>query len=153
MVESEIAPNPVMYFVVMSSRTAFFKLEDIFPECFLYRESSPQIEPLICLREDNSCHVGRNCMNALVGRIRMLFDQVLPNANLVVLYYKKRNLPGIGAGVFWRDFRTPRTITVNPYAWSKIKQRGELFEFHPDSGFFLTGKSAPPEKAETSPSI
>ena len=142
-----IASQKIMYFLVMSSRTAFFKLEEIFPECYLNREKSPQIEPLICLREERACHVNYNCMEIIAKRIRLMFDEFLQNADLTVLYFRKRNIEGLGAGVFWRDFREPRVITMNPTAWSKIKQRGNLYQFYPEPSFFLSGKSANPEES------
>ena len=140
--------NQIMYFVVFSSKTAFFKFEDIFPECFLYREKTPQIEPLMCLEEDNACHVGKNCMEMLAKRLLVLFKEVINNSDLMVLYFKKRGIQGIGAGVFWKDFRSPRTITVNPFAWDKIKSTGKIFQFMPESEFFIFGRSKEPELKE-----
>ena len=134
-----------MYFVVFSTKTAFFKLEDIFPECFLYREPTSQIEPLMCLTEDNACHVGQNCMDILAKRLMVLFKEVLQSTDLILLYFKKRGVYGMGTGIFWRDFKTPRVITVNPYAWRKIKATGQIFQFMPESEFFLSGKAKEPE--------
>jgi hypothetical protein len=138
----------ILYFVVFSSKTAFFKLENIFPECFLYREQSPQIEPLICLREENSCTVGKNCMDVLAKRLYVLFGEVCLNADLIILYYKKRNILGLGAGVFDRQFQNPQTITMNPSAWNLVKSRGTIYQFDPSQDFFLSGIAPPPEKTE-----
>ena len=137
-----------MYFVVFSSKTAFFKLQDILPECFLYREQSPQLEPLICLQEDNACHVGKNCMETLVRRLKVMFDSVVPMAKLAILYYPKRGKQGIGAGVFFRNLQDFRVITVNPSAWSQVKRKGSIYQFSPHKEFFLTGKAAPAEKTD-----
>jgi hypothetical protein len=133
--------NSIFYFLVLSEKTAFFRLNDLFPECSLYREPSPQIEPLVCLAEDASCLVGRNCMEHLVKRIKVLFEEIVPTANLMVVYFRKRNKPGLGAGIFWRDFREPRVITMNPRAWERIKLRGGAFQFMPSREFFLTGNA------------
>jgi hypothetical protein len=135
----------IIYFVVFSQKTAFLKLESIFPECFFYRDQSPQIDPLMCLLEDNACTVGKNCIETIVKRLHVLFQEILPGVNVIVLYYKKRGGTGVGAGIFWKDMREPRVITVNPFAWQKIKQRGAVYQFQPNSSFFLTGQASPPE--------
>jgi hypothetical protein len=135
----------IMYFVVFSSKTAFFKLQDIFPECFLYREHAQQIDPLKCLLEDNACHVNHNCMEALAKRIHVLFQEVLPSVDMVITYFKKRGDRSYGAGLFWRDMREPQAITMNPFAWKRVKHRGSVYTFSPNVSFFLSGKAAPPE--------
>jgi len=136
-----------IYFVTFCEKTSFFKLQDIFPECFLHREEVPQVEPLICVRND-SCPVNHNCMEALAKRIYILFKEVLPTSRMIVLYFKKRNIPGIGGCIFWRSMDEPRLITVNPFAWAKVKRRGTIYEFSPGPSFFLTGRTAPPEPTE-----
>jgi len=144
-VEQVIKPKELMYFLLLSSKTAFWKLEDLLPECFLYREKYERIEPLICLREDHSCHVGQNCMETVAKRLHALFEQVLPRyVDLVLLYFRKRNLPGMGAGVFWKDFRTPRVINMNLGGWNRVKLRGEVLRFTPGESFFLSGRAPEP---------
>jgi len=138
----------IMYFVVFSSKTAFFRLKDIFPECSLYIEDHPQIEPLVCLREDNACTVGHNCMGTLVRRLYVLFNEVCKEADVILLYYKLRNSNSLQAGVFDRELRFPRSVTMNPSAWELVKTRGIIYQFDPSSDFFLSGASAPPEKIE-----
>ncbi len=141
---------PVTYFLVMGQKTAFFRLKDIFPECFLYREKSPMTEPLVCLRE-NACHVGHGCMDTLIKRLKMLFD-LLPQAQLIYLYYAKRNIPGMGAGIFWRGFKEFKVITMNQGGWKRLKLRGDVMQFHPDPSFFLSADSRigpDPEAAQT----
>lgn len=129
----------IKYFLLLSSKTAFFKLQDIFPECFLLREKHPQLEPLVCLREDHSCHVNQNCMGILCNRMHSLFDVTLPQVQTLILYFRKRNIPGMGAGIFWRDFREPRVITVNPTGWESMKRWGQAYKFFPGNEFFLGG--------------
>jgi hypothetical protein len=130
----------LMYFVLFSNKTAFFKLQDIFPECFIYREDSPQLEPCICLRE-NVCHVNKNCMSTLAQRVYALFEEVCTQSDVILLYFKKRNFNCLGAAVFYRNMGSiePRTITMNPYAWKMIKSRGSIFQFDPSQDFFSTG--------------
>lgn len=135
----------IAYFVIFSTKTAFWKMQDIFPECFLYREHTPQIDPLKCLLEDNACHVNHNCMEVLAKRINVLFQEVLPSVNVIVLYFKRRGSQRYGAGLFWRDMREPRVIPINLSAWNYIKQRGNIFTFSPNSSFFLSGQAASPE--------
>jgi hypothetical protein len=146
--------HSLMYFVVFSRKTAFFKLQDLLPECFLYREDSPQLEPLICLQEENSCHVGRNCMETLVKRLHTVFEEILQHVDLILLYYKKRNMPdSIGAGLFWSNLEDLNVVTINRTAWNLIKNRGEVFQFQPGTDFFLTGSTAPPEEPESTEEI
>lgn len=138
----------LMYFVVFSTKTAFFKFDDIFPECSFYRKDSPQIEPLMCLQFDNCCTVGKNCMEVLCRRLYVMFEEVCTQSDLAILYFKKRNFEGLGAGVFWADLERARVITMNPTAWERVKARGNVYQFDPNQDFFLTGSSAPPEEVE-----
>ena len=138
-------PNQIMYFVVFSTKTVFFKFQDIFPECFLHREGYQQIEPLQCLQDDGACHVNHNCMEILSKRVHVLFQEVLPTVEVMILYFRKLNGQQYGAGLFWRDMREPRVITMNASAWTYAKHRGRVYAFSPNSSFFLTGRAAPPE--------
>lgn len=133
--------SSLLYFVLFSKKTAFFKLNDIFPECFLYRKGHPRIDPLICLEQENVCHVGKNCMETLIKRLQVLFKEVIPNCGLVVLYYRTHT-GRIRAGIFHSNLGEFRIITVNPYAWNKIKSRGAIFQFHPSSEFFMNGQAS-----------
>lgn len=134
-----------MNFVLFCQKTAFFKLDDVFKECSFYLEKAPHAEPLVCLQHD--CHVGHSCMSTLAKRIHVLFQEIVTRSNLIVLYYKKRNVSGIGAALFWEDMREPRIITINPSAWRMIKRRGMIYQFDPAPDFYLTGGSAaPPEE-------
>jgi hypothetical protein len=138
----------ILYFVVFSSKTAFFRLKDIYPECILYSEQSPQIEPLVCLQEENSCHVGNNCMEVLAKRLHVLFEEVCLTSDMIMLYFKKRNVGGLGAGVFDREFQNPQIITMNPHGWNLVKNRGNIYQFDPSQDFFLSGSAPPPEEVE-----
>jgi hypothetical protein len=135
----EARPN-FCYFVVLSSKSAFFKLDNVLPECSLYQELAPKLEPLVCLRE-NVCHVGRNCMDTLVRRVHTLFGELLPTVQVLVLYFRKRTRPGYGAGLFWRDLREPRVITMNSYAWKTVCSRGRVYQYTPSESFYLTGRT------------
>ncbi len=145
------ASKEIMYFVVFSSKTSFFKFEDLLPECFLYREHSPQIEPLVCLYEEHACTVGQNCMEKLATRLKVMFEEVLPKEiDLVLLYYRKRSEPdSLAAGVFWRNLQDFTVYTLNRTAWSLIKGRGQVFQFQPGVSFFVTGRAPPPEEPDS----
>lgn len=132
------------YFVSLNRKTVFFKLQDIFPECFVHRDQSPNVEPMLCL--SGTCPENHNCMETLAKRIFVLFQEVLPAAQLIILYYRKRNLNGIGGSLFWRDMRAPRNISINPWGWESAKRRSLVYQFKPGPYFYLTGSAPPPEE-------
>jgi hypothetical protein len=84
-------------------------------------------------------------METLAKRIFVLFQEVIPQADLIILYYRKQCSSGLGAGLFWKDMSEPRYIIMNPSAWDMIKQRGYVFEFHAGSSFYLSGLASEPE--------
>ena len=133
-------PGGSVPFLLFCSKTAFFKLDSLFPECKLYREQMPRTDSLMCL--GSSCPGNHNCMETLAKRIFVLFKEIIPQVKLIVLYFRKQGSTSIGAGLFWSDMREPRLITINPSAWEMIKYRGLLYEFTPSPQFFLTGNSA-----------
>lgn len=137
-------PGGPVYFVSLNKKTIFFKLQDVFPECFVHREQSPNVEPMLCLQ--GTCPVNHNCMETLAKRIYVLFQEILPAGQLIVLYYRKRNFDGIGGSLFWRDMREPRNITINPWGWESAKRRSLIYKFEPGPHFYLTGSAAPPEE-------
>lgn len=143
-----------MYFVVFSKKTAFFKLEDVLPECFVQRKDSPQLEPLICLLEDNACHRNQNCMEKLVKRLHVIFEEILQEVDLILLYYRQRAEPdSIGCGIFWRNLQDFKVVTINRSAWQMIKNRGTVFQFEPGPCFFLSGSAEKPKEPETSEEV
>lgn len=137
-------PGGPVYFVSLNKKTIFFKLQDVFPECFVHREQSPNVEPMLCLQGD--CPVNHNCMETLAKRVYVLFQEILPAGQLIILYYRKRNFDGIGGSLFWRDMREPRNITINPWGWESAKNRSLIYKFEPGPHFYLTGSAAPPEE-------
>jgi len=136
-------PGGPIFFLVFCDQTIFFKLDSIFPECYLYREQMPRTDPLMCLY--SACPANKNCMETLAKRIFVLFQEVIPQADLIILYYRKQCSSGLGAGLFWKDMSEPRYIIMNPSAWDMIKQRGYVFEFHAGSSFYLSGLASEPE--------
>jgi hypothetical protein len=137
-------PGGAFYFVSLNKKTIFFKLQDIFPECFVHRERVPNVDPMLCLQGE--CPVNHNCMETLAKRIFVLFKEILPAAQLIVLYYKKRIVEGMGGSLFWRDMREPRNISINPWGWESAKKRSLIYKFEPGPYFYLTGSAPPPEE-------
>lgn len=142
-------PGGPIYFVAANKKTILFKLQDIFPECFVHRDHSPNVEPMLCLQ--GGCPVNRNCMETLAKRVFILFQEILPAAQLIVLYYRKRNVRGIGGSLFWRDMREPHNISINPWGWESLKRRSLIYKFEPGPQFFLTGSASSPEKISDAP--
>lgn len=115
--------------------TVFAKVKDVFPECPVLIDDLPQMFPLRCLVD--SCPRNANCMDKLARRVKHLFD-TFPRAQMLVLYFTWRDRPGSQrAGIFWRDMREPRHVTMNRSAWEKCKDMGKVFEYHMPDGLFL----------------
>lgn len=120
--------------------TIFAKVKDVFPECPILIEDLPQMFPLRCLVD--SCPRNANCMDKLARRVKHLFD-TFPRAEMLVLYFKWRDRPtSQRAGIFWRDMREPRHVTMNWSAWEKCKNIGKAFEYHMPDSLFLPPRPA-----------
>lgn len=130
-----------MYVLEVNKKTLFIKMKEVFPECEFLIRGEPQLYPFICLRTEQ-CHRGLSCMPRLEPRIRYIFDQ-FSFAELLVLYFRYQDKPkSQRAGLFWKDGREPRCITMNPYAWEKFKTIGTTYEWSlPDSLFLDSEKS------------
>lgn len=119
----------------VQKKTLFIKLEFVYPECFFLIEDQPKLFPFICLF--SSCHRNSNCMEKLAKRVKYIFD-VFTEASLLFLYFRYRNDPDRQkAGVFWRDMTEPRLITMNPYAWNKMKEIGIVYEWDLPQDFYM----------------
>jgi hypothetical protein len=76
-------------------------------------------------------------MGNLAKRVKYIFDQ-FPTADLLLLYFSYRDRPGSQrAGIFWRDFREPRYITMNRAAWERMKAMGTVYEWQLPNSLFL----------------
>ena len=76
-------------------------------------------------------------MEKLAKRVKHIFD-TFERTELLILYFKYRDHPTrLRAGVFWRDLREPRLITMNPYAWEKLKEIGTVYEYTLPDVLFL----------------
>ena len=76
-------PEEIYFFTTFNGKSAFFRLKDVFPECFFYRESETEVEPLACLLPEGACPVGQRCMETLAGRVHVLFQETVPMADLL----------------------------------------------------------------------
>ena len=125
--------------IVFREKTMFIKMKDIYPECFLYINKSPQLYPFICLK-NNDCHVGMNCMLTLANRVKYIFDQ-FKGVGLLFLYFSYPDRPGSQrAGVFWRDFdkKEPKYMTFNRAAWERIKLQGDIYKWSLPNDLFMS---------------
>lgn len=125
-----------MYVLEVQEKTIFCKLKDVYPECEHLIMDSQQLYPLRCFRDDG-CPRNSNCQEKLAHRTKFIFDN-FPNAQLLVLYFSYRDRPGsTRAGLFWRDIREPRLITLNRTGWEKMKEIGVVYEWELPNHLFL----------------
>lgn len=130
-----------MYFLEINKKTLLVKMKEFFPECEFLISDQEQLFPFRCLQDH--CPRNSNCMEKLAKRVKHIFDQ-FENAELLVLYFKYRDHPTrLRAGVFWRDLREPRFITMNPYAWEKFKEIGTVYSYTLPDELFLGGTAQP----------
>jgi hypothetical protein len=124
-----------MYILEVQKKTLFIKLKDLFPECEFQIKDVEQLYPLFCL--SGPCHRNANCMGKLAVRVNYVFEK-WPEADLLMLYFSYRDRPGSQrAGIFWRDMREPRYITMNRTGWEKFKTMGVIYEWHLPNELFL----------------
>ena len=113
-------------------------LRSVYPECLVHIEPHPQLYPLQCFR--TSCPANKNCAEIIARRVNYLFTMVMPQAEMLILYYKYRDRPkSIRAGVFMRDLQEPRQMIVNPYAFKKFQKGGITYEWFPKDEFLFMG--------------
>jgi hypothetical protein len=71
-------------------------------------------------------------MEILAKRVNYWFTRVEPAAEMFIAYFRYRDRPdSIRAGVFHKDLREPRTITLNVSALAKFKKEGHEKYFTP----------------------
>lgn len=116
------------FYLISYKKCLFMKVQDVFPECLFYIKQTPKLTPLICLKEDNVCHVGHNCMETLVKRIKYVFDQ--QPCKLLFLYFAYPDKPGSQRAVaFFNNLEDLRYLTFNKSAWEKIKKEGTVLQW------------------------
>ncbi len=139
-----IQDSKLGYTFIVSDKTAFIKLDTLYPECFFYIKDEPQLFPLICLVGD--CHRSQNCMEKLVYRLKYIFD-TFPTLDLIVLYFKYRDSKSIRMGEFWKDFREPKYSIMNPSAFNKFKEIGVVYSFPMPDSLFIGNTYTPNPKS------
>lgn len=118
-------------FFTFQERSVFMPLRYIYPECMQLIDQSDQLYPLFCLRNDH-CPKNQGCMDVLARRLDYLFTQVVPAAKMIVAYFKYRDNPdSIRAGIFMRDMKEPRLITLNRSAFVKFQREGVMYSWFP----------------------
>jgi len=126
--------EPVYYFR-FQYKTAFIKLDYLFPECSLLIEGKEQLHPLKCL--EGTCHANANCMEGLAKRVHYFFDNVATDAELVIAYFKYHDrAKSLRAGIFHRTMEEPRVMTLNPWGFRKFQKEGETFKWIPPAEFY-----------------
>lgn len=130
----------VAYFI-FQEKTVFMPFKFLYPECFFHIKDHPKLYPMQCFLTD-SCP-GSNCGEILAKRVHYLFENIFPQAELLVSYFKYRDKPNsIRAAVFTEDFATPRLITVNPWAFKKFQKAGVPYKWFPtDEYSFMCGSA------------
>jgi len=129
--------TPIAFFV-FQKKNLFIPFKFVYGECFPLIEKRDQLSPLHCLQK--TCPVNAGCMDILAKRVNYLFTQVVPSAELMVAYFKYRDRPqSIRAGIFYRDMREPRVMTLNQAAFKKFQKEGESFIWIPPDEYTLMG--------------
>lgn len=124
-------------FFTFQKHTVFIPLKYIYPECSVLIEPYQQLSPLHCLREDG-CPANKNCMETLAKRVNYFFTFVTPEAELLIAYFKYRDRGNsIRAGVFDRNMKEPRVMTLNPFAFKKFQREGITYTWMPPDEFLF----------------
>jgi hypothetical protein len=132
--------QPIVYFVT-NEKTVFVPLKFVYPECFFHIKDKPSLYPIKCFLTD-ACPVGANCGEILVKRVHYLFNEVLPDAQLLIAYFKYRDRPNsIRGAVFNRDLDTPNVSILNPFAFRKFQREGTTYQWYPTDEYLFMGGS------------
>lgn len=133
--------EPIAYFT-FQSKTTFIPLRFVYPECFLLIEDHPQMYPLKCMVEDG-CPANVGCGDIIVRKIHYLFEEVMPDSEVIIAYYKYRDRPKSIRGVIFNRNLDPPTISIlNPWAFRKFQKRGIAYQWYPtDEYLFMQGSS------------
>lgn len=129
-------------FAVFQKHTVFIPFRYVYPECMKLIEGQPQLYPLFCLR-NNQCPANRSCMDILAKRINYLFTSVVPHAQQIIAYFKYPDRPdSIRAGLFLRDMREPKVLTLNRSAFKKFQRDSTAFTWVPPTEYLLLAPSS-----------
>lgn len=129
--------DPIAFFV-FQRKNLFIPLRFVYGECFPLIADRPQLSPLQCLQ--TTCPVNAGCMDILAKRVNYLFTQVVPAAELLIAYFKYPDRPNsVRAGIFYRDLREPRVMTLNKAAFKKFQNEGIAYTWIPPDEYLLMG--------------
>jgi hypothetical protein len=132
--------EPVTYFT-FHEKTAFIPLRFVYPECMVLIKEHPQMFPLKCFMEDG-CPANANCGEIIVRRVHYLFQEVIPQSDVIICYYKYPDRPkSIRGAVFNRDLQPPEVSVLNPYAFRKFMKGGITYQWFPSDEFLFMGGS------------
>lgn len=133
--------QPLVFFV-FQRHSLFIPLKYVYGECFNLIEKHDQLSPIHCLQND-MCPANVGCMDILVKRVNYIFTHVAPDARLLVAYFKYRDRPeSIRAGIFDRDLREPKVMTLNQSAFKKFQRESLAFTWIPTDDYLLMSKSS-----------
>ena len=114
-------------------QTLWLRLVDVLPECLAFIDRYESHHPLQCFA-GRPCYVGNACMETLVPRLQALFD-AHPKADLAYVCFKYRDKPGtLRAALLWNDYRQPRMVVMNPYAWERMQTLSVAHQWELPSG-------------------
>lgn len=77
-------------------------------------------------------------MDILAKRVNYLFTHVVPDSQQIIAYFKYRDRPdSIRAGIFTRDMKEPKLMTLNRSAFQKFQREGVMFRWIPNDEYLL----------------
>jgi hypothetical protein len=130
--------HPISY-LTFHERTAFIPLRFVYPECMVLIEDQPQMFPLKCFQTDG-CPVNANCGEIIVRRIHYLFEQVVPQSEVIICYFKYHDRPkSLRGAVFNKDLQPPEVSILNPFAFRKFLKGGIAYQWFPTDEFLYMG--------------
>ena len=132
--------KPVFYFS-FQEKSVFVPLKFIYPECFFHIKDHPQLYPMKCFMED-ACPPTANCGEVLVRRVHYFFENVVPDAEILVAYFKYRDRPkSLRGAVFNRNLDPPTLSILNPFAFRKFQKEGTTYQWYPTDEYLFMGGS------------
>jgi hypothetical protein len=79
-------------------------------------------------------------MGVLARRVKYFFENVTPEAGLIIAYYKWKDKPNlIRAGVFTISLQEPRQIICRRSVFRRFQKEGDKYRWDPPSDFYLLG--------------
>jgi len=128
-------------YFTFQEKTTFIPLKYLYPECMVLIEDHPQMYPLKCMVEDG-CPANANCGEIIVRRVNYLLQEIMPETEMLIAYFKYRDRPNsIRGAVFNRNLDPPTIDILNPYAFRKFMREGTTYQWLPSTEYLLLGGS------------